>query len=96
MDLPAELKSPKKRLINTKNKDEKCSLWCHARHNNLSKEHPGRIKNNDKKIGKKLDYDGTEFHVLEKDLNKIEVKMGWFFQFLFQTKNLKTRWICCF
>ena len=24
------------------------------------------------------------------------MKMSWFFQFLFQIKNLKTQWICCF
>ena len=56
---------------------------------------------------KKLDYDRIEFPVQEKDFDKIEVKnnicinvfgyeMGWFFQFMFQIKNLMTQWICCF
>ena len=40
IDLPAELKSPKKELINIKNKDKKCFLWCHVRRINPSKEHP--------------------------------------------------------
>ena len=44
MDLPVELKSPRKGLINIKNKDKKCFLWCHVRHINPSKEHPERIK----------------------------------------------------
>ena len=44
MDLPVELRSPKKRLINIKNKDQKCFLWCHVRHINASKEHPEIIK----------------------------------------------------
>ena len=44
MDLPVELKSPRKRLINIKNKDQKCFLWCHVRHINPSKEHSERIK----------------------------------------------------
>ena len=44
MDLPVELKSPRKGLINIKNKDEKCFLWCHVRHINPSKEYLGRIK----------------------------------------------------
>ena len=44
MDLPVELKSPRKGLINIKNKDQKCFLWCHVRHINPSKEHPERIK----------------------------------------------------
>ena len=60
-----------------------------------------------KKIAEKLDYDGIEFPVQEKDFHKIEVKnifalmclvmkMGWFFQFMFQIKNLKIQWIFCF
>ena len=44
MDLPVELKSPRKGLINIKNKDQKCFLSCHVRHINPSKEHPERIK----------------------------------------------------
>ena len=51
MDLPVELRSPRKGLINIKNKDKKCFLWCHVRHINPSKEHPERIK---KKMTKKL------------------------------------------
>ena len=35
IDLPVELRSPRKGLINIKNKDEKCFLWCHVRHINL-------------------------------------------------------------
>ena len=72
MNLPVELKSPRKVLLNIKNKDQKCFLWCHVRHINPSKEHPGRIKK--KKIAEKYDYDGIEFPVQEKDFSKIEVK----------------------
>ena len=43
MDLPVELKSPEKELINIKNKDEKWFLWRYVRHINPSKEHPERI-----------------------------------------------------
>ena len=32
--LHAELKSPKKGLINIKNNDQKCFIWCHVRHIN--------------------------------------------------------------
>ena len=42
MKLPAELKSPKKGLINMKNNDQKCFLWCHVRHTNPVKIHPER------------------------------------------------------
>ena len=41
--LPAELKSPKKGLINIKNNNQKCFLWCHVRHLNPVKIHPERI-----------------------------------------------------
>ena len=63
MDLTVDLRSPRKGIINIKNKDQKCFLWCHAKHITPSKEHPERIKKTDKKIAKKLDYDGIEFPV---------------------------------
>ena len=34
MNLPTELKSPRKGLINIKNNDKKCFLWCHVRNIN--------------------------------------------------------------
>ena len=49
IDLPVELRSPRKGLIDIKNKDEKCFLWCHVRHINLLNKHPERILKNDKK-----------------------------------------------
>ena len=74
MDLPVELKSPRKGLINIKNNDQKCFLWCLARHINPLKEHPERIKKTKKNIAEKLDYHEIDFLVQEKDFNKIEVK----------------------
>ena len=42
MDLPVEVGSPRKGLINIEKKDKKCFLWCHVRHinllNNIQKE----------------------------------------------------------
>ena len=72
--LPDELKSPRKGLINIKNKDKKCFLWCHVRHINPLNKHPERILKNDKKIAEELNYDRIEFPVQEKDFNKIEIK----------------------
>ena len=67
MDLPAELRSPRKGLIiNMKNKDKKCFSWWHVRHINLSKKHPEIIFKNDKKTAEKLDYNGIEFPVQKK------------------------------
>ena len=49
IDLPVELRSLRKGLINIKNKYEKRFLWCHVRHVNLLNKHPERILKNDKK-----------------------------------------------
>ena len=43
IDLPIELRSPRKGLIKIKNNDQTCFLWCHVRHINLVEQHPGRI-----------------------------------------------------
>ena len=48
VNLPAELKSSKNGLINVKNNDQKCFLWCHVRHTNPVKIHPERITKKDK------------------------------------------------
>ena len=32
INLPAELRNPKKGLINVKNKDQKCFLWYHEKY----------------------------------------------------------------
>ena len=43
MELPVELRSPRKGLINIKNKYKKCILWCHVRHINPSNKYPEKI-----------------------------------------------------
>ena len=72
--LPIELKHPTKGLINIKNYDQKCFLWCHVRHINPLKEHPERITKIDREIACNLNYDRTEFPVEEKDFKNIEVQ----------------------
>ena len=74
IDLPIELSNPRKGLINIKNNDQKCFLWCHVRHINLVEEHPGRIKKTDRRIASNINYKGIEFPVQEKDFKKIEVQ----------------------
>ena len=54
MDWRIELKSPREGLIDIKNKDQKCFLWCHVRHINPSKEHPERILKMTRKLLKNL------------------------------------------
>ena len=73
--LPVELKSSKKGLINIKNNDQKCFLWCHVTHINPVKIHPERITREYEKLVSSLNYDdGIEFPVREKGFSKIEKK----------------------
>ena len=74
IDLPIELINPRKGLINIKNNDQKCFLWCHVRHINPVEQHPGRIKKTSKRIASNLNYEGIEFPVQEKFFKKIEVR----------------------
>ena len=53
--LPEELRSSKIELINIKNDDQKCFLWCHVRHINPVKIHPERIRKDDRKLVNDLD-----------------------------------------
>ena len=72
LPLPVELRNSKKGLINLKNEDDKCFLWCHIRHLKPAKIHPERIKIADKAFAKELDYSGVSFPVQIKDVKKIE------------------------
>ena len=74
IDLPIDLKHPKKGLINIKNNDQKCFLWCHVRHINPLKEHPERITRIDKEIAGNLNYDEIKFPVKEKDFENTKVR----------------------
>ena len=70
--LPNKLKHSVKGLINIKNNDNKCFLWCHIRHLNPLKIHPERIKKVDKKMIDDLVYEEVKFPVSKKDICKIE------------------------
>ena len=59
-------------MINIKNNDNRCFLWCHVRHLNLIKKHPERINKEDKKLSNNLNYEGIEFPISKKDYCKIE------------------------
>ena len=50
IELPKELSSSMKGLINLRNKDDKCFLWCRVRHLNPVSDSASRIKRVDKKI----------------------------------------------
>ena len=73
LELPKKYAHPRKGLINIKNKNNKCFLWCHVRYLNLDcGKDPGRISKKDKEIAYKLDYSGIDFPVSEKDYLIIE------------------------
>ena len=72
MELPTELRNPKKGLINIKNKDDECFRWCHIRHLNPQTEHPERIKKEDKQSIEGLNCEGIEFPISQKHYNKVE------------------------
>ena len=72
IELPTELKNPKKGLINIKNKDDECLRWCHIRHIDPQEKNPQRIKKEDKEMINELNYDGIEFPVSQKHYNKVE------------------------
>ena len=48
--LPKESSNSKKGLINLKNEDNKCFLWCHIRHLNPAKKDPQRITKKDREF----------------------------------------------
>ena len=61
-----------KGLINIKNNDNKCFLWCHIRHLNPLKIHPERITKADENMVNDLNYEGIKFPVPKKDYSNIE------------------------
>ena len=75
IDLPIELKHPKKGLINIKNNDQKYFLWCHVGDINPLKEHPERITKIDREIACNLNYDRIELPLEENFFEKIEVQI---------------------
>ena len=72
IELPDKLKNPMKGLINIKNNQNKCFLWCHIRHLNLVKKHPKKIAKEDKNMIRDLDYESIKFSVSKKDYCRIE------------------------
>ena len=105
IELPNELKNPKKGMINIKSNDNKCFLWCHVRHLNLLKKHPERINKTKDwliiSIIKELSFlfqrtitvrlKNRIIFVLTCFVTKTEL----FIHFTYLAKNLVIAWICC-
>ena len=72
IDLPKIIKD-KKAIINVKNKDLKCFMWCILAHLYPVTNNPERVNHYDKEEYKnRLNFDGIEFPVSVKDVKKFE------------------------
>ena len=69
--LPKELAN-KKAIINMKNKDNKCFLWCVLRALNPKDSHPERIDKESMSKEDTLNMEGIGYPVILKDINKFE------------------------
>ena len=71
-----------KGLINLKNKDHECFMWCHVRLNNPTNSHPERINKQDKEIDANLNYSDIKFplNICNYELieNRFEMKINVF------------------
>ena len=72
--MPDDLKNSRQGLINIQNDHNECFLWCHVKHLNLIDKNPQRITKKDKELVSKLNYEGINFPVSNKDYFKIEVQ----------------------
>ena len=71
IELPKELAN-KKAIINIKNEDNKCFLWCVLRALNLKDNHSERVDGNLKLKENTLNMKGIEYPVSLKDIDKFE------------------------
>ena len=68
------LRNLKKGLINIKNNDNECCLWCHIRYFNQLKIHPERITKADRRMVNDLDYVVIKVPFSKKDYSRIGKK----------------------
>ena len=72
ISLPENLRNSMKGLINLKNEDRKCFIWCHVRLINPTNSHPERVNKQDKKIAANLNYSDIVFPLGFNDYELIE------------------------
>ena len=86
-------------MINIKNSNNKCLLWCHIRHLNLLKIHPERIAKADENMVNDLDYEGKDFSKIEKKndicINLFCYENSLVYPLHMSDGNLKIVWIYC-
>ena len=105
IELPDKLKNPMKGLINVKNNDNKCFLWCHIRHLNPLKIHPESITKEDKKLFMILIMRGLNFLFQKRIIAELKDKTTFALMysvmkiirlilFIYQIKSFIILWIC--
>jgi hypothetical protein len=72
MELPKDISNSKCGLINIKNDDNMCFVWCHVRHLRPKDRRATTITQKDSEFEWSLDYEGIEFPVKISDIDKIE------------------------
>jgi hypothetical protein len=72
MELPKDISNSKCGLINIKNDDNMCFVWCHVRHLRPKDRRATTITQKDREFELSLDYEGIEFPVKISDIDKIE------------------------
>ena len=60
IQLPRELNNSRKGLVNNKNKNLKCFMWCHIRLINPTDSYPEKINKKDREVASTLDYSGID------------------------------------
>ena len=73
--LPKELNNSMTGLINIKNKDLKCFMWCHIRLTNPTDSHAERINKQDTKIASTLDCSGIDLPMKTHDYELVEERL---------------------
>ena len=74
--LPPELNNSMTGLINLKTKDIECFKQCHIRFINPQRKDADRIKKQDKRIAKTLDYSGINLPMKARDYEKVEERFN--------------------
>ena len=72
LELPKQLRHSNKGLVNIKNEDDKCFLWCHVRHLRPQEHNPNRVKKEDRISAAKLNYRGIKFPVEISQVGRVE------------------------
>ena len=74
MKLPEDISNSKCGLLNIKNNDNRCFVWCHIRHLRPKDRRATTITEKDRELELSLNYEGIEFPVKISDIDKIERK----------------------